>query len=181
MVTGLLDGLRLPYTGSPTEAMFLTAHKLLAKERLCQAGLPTPKVARCYMSLPCCFAGPKPGANGIELVRHAENLDPVDTLGAIVIRDDAGHLQDRYDRPAKLLLHVIRKRHAEEPALRQDSKLDLSQPGLQGLLEGMPHRIANRQCASKHARRDDHGQQDGQICPPVEADAASDQPPQTHG
>ena len=42
MVTGLLDSLRLPYTGSPTEAMFLTAHKLLAKERLCQAGLPTP-------------------------------------------------------------------------------------------------------------------------------------------
>jgi D-alanine-D-alanine ligase len=42
MVTGLLDSLRLPYTGSPTEGMFLTAHKLLAKERLSQAGLPTP-------------------------------------------------------------------------------------------------------------------------------------------
>jgi D-alanine-D-alanine ligase len=42
LATGLLDALRLPYTGSPTEAMFLSAHKLLAKERLCQAGLPTP-------------------------------------------------------------------------------------------------------------------------------------------
>ena len=38
----MLDALRLPYTGSPTEALFLTTHKLLAKERLLQAGLPTP-------------------------------------------------------------------------------------------------------------------------------------------
>ncbi len=38
----LLDSLDLPYTGSSTEALVLTNHKLLAKQRLCQAGLPTP-------------------------------------------------------------------------------------------------------------------------------------------
>ncbi len=39
---GVLDVLGLPYTGGRTEALFLTTHKLLAKERLDQAGLPTP-------------------------------------------------------------------------------------------------------------------------------------------
>jgi D-alanine-D-alanine ligase len=38
----VLDMLGLPYTGSRTEALFLTTHKLMAKERLRHAGLPTP-------------------------------------------------------------------------------------------------------------------------------------------
>jgi hypothetical protein len=38
----VLDVLGLPYTGGRTEALFLTTHKLLAKERLRSAGLPTP-------------------------------------------------------------------------------------------------------------------------------------------
>ena len=42
LVPGLLDVLGLPYTGSPTEAIFLSTQKLLAKERLRDAGLPTP-------------------------------------------------------------------------------------------------------------------------------------------
>ncbi len=42
LVPGLLDVLGLPYTGSPTEAIFLSTQKLLAKERLTAAGLPTP-------------------------------------------------------------------------------------------------------------------------------------------
>ncbi len=40
--TSLFDALAIPYTGSPTEAIFLTTSKLLAKERLRSAGLPTP-------------------------------------------------------------------------------------------------------------------------------------------
>jgi D-alanine-D-alanine ligase len=40
---GLLDSLGVPYTGSSTEALVLTNHKLLAKHRLCQADLPTPE------------------------------------------------------------------------------------------------------------------------------------------
>jgi D-alanine-D-alanine ligase len=39
----VLDTLGIPYCGSRTEALFLTAHKTLAKQRLRQAGLPTPE------------------------------------------------------------------------------------------------------------------------------------------
>ncbi|MCU0875360.1 MAG: hypothetical protein MUE50_23770, partial [Pirellulaceae bacterium] len=42
VVPALLDRMSLPYSGSPTVATFLTNHKLLAKQRLNQAGLPTP-------------------------------------------------------------------------------------------------------------------------------------------
>ena len=38
----VLDSLGVPYTGSSAESLFLTSHKLLAKERLFHAGLPTP-------------------------------------------------------------------------------------------------------------------------------------------
>jgi D-alanine-D-alanine ligase len=38
-----LDTMGLPYTGSPTEVLLLTNHKLLAKQRLSHAGLPTPE------------------------------------------------------------------------------------------------------------------------------------------
>jgi D-alanine-D-alanine ligase len=39
---GLLDALDIPYTGNTTEAIFQTTHKLLAKQILSLAGLPTP-------------------------------------------------------------------------------------------------------------------------------------------
>jgi D-alanine-D-alanine ligase len=39
----LLDVMGLPYTGSCSEALFLTSHKILAKERMSLAGLPTPQ------------------------------------------------------------------------------------------------------------------------------------------
>ncbi len=42
VVPALLDALGVPYTGADTTATFLTTHKLLAKERLRAAGLPTP-------------------------------------------------------------------------------------------------------------------------------------------
>ena len=40
--TALLDALGIRYTGAPTEAIFQTTHKLLAKQLLHLAGLPTP-------------------------------------------------------------------------------------------------------------------------------------------
>jgi D-alanine-D-alanine ligase len=43
----VLDVLGLPYSGSRTESLFLTAHKTLAKQRLRQAGLPTPEWIEC--------------------------------------------------------------------------------------------------------------------------------------
>jgi D-alanine-D-alanine ligase len=42
LAPAVLDAIRLPYTGSPTTATFLSTHKLLAKQRLRAAGLPTP-------------------------------------------------------------------------------------------------------------------------------------------
>lgn len=39
---GLLDVMGIPYTGSNTEAIFLTSHKVLAKDRMSHANLPTP-------------------------------------------------------------------------------------------------------------------------------------------
>jgi D-alanine-D-alanine ligase len=41
-VPGLLETMGLPFTGNPAEAFFLTSHKVLAKELLHGAGLPTP-------------------------------------------------------------------------------------------------------------------------------------------
>jgi len=38
----LLDARQRPYTGSSAEALFLTSHKILAKERMREADLPTP-------------------------------------------------------------------------------------------------------------------------------------------
>lgn len=42
LIPALLANLSLPYTGSPIEACILSADKLLAKQRLAEAGLPTP-------------------------------------------------------------------------------------------------------------------------------------------
>jgi len=42
LVPSMLDAAGVPYTGSPAEALFLSSHKILAKERFRGAGLPTP-------------------------------------------------------------------------------------------------------------------------------------------
>jgi D-alanine-D-alanine ligase len=42
LAPSLLDHLRLPYTGNPTEALFLTSNKLLGKRLLAHAGIATP-------------------------------------------------------------------------------------------------------------------------------------------
>ncbi|MDZ7664384.1 MAG: D-alanine--D-alanine ligase [Desulfotignum sp.] len=42
VVPALLDALAVPYTGCPAQAVYATSHKVMAKERLHQAGLPTP-------------------------------------------------------------------------------------------------------------------------------------------
>ncbi len=39
---GLLDTMNIPYTGSCTEALYISSHKVLAKDRMAMAGLPTP-------------------------------------------------------------------------------------------------------------------------------------------
>ncbi|MGQ9574721.1 MAG: GNAT family N-acetyltransferase [Thermoguttaceae bacterium] len=42
LAPALLEGLRIPYTGAPAEAICLTNNKLATKQRLRRAGLPTP-------------------------------------------------------------------------------------------------------------------------------------------
>ena len=42
VVPALLDTLAVPYTGCPAQAVYATSHKVMAKERLSLAGLPTP-------------------------------------------------------------------------------------------------------------------------------------------
>jgi D-alanine-D-alanine ligase len=44
VLPSLLDALDVPYSGNSAEAIFLTTNKLIAKERLAAAGLPTPAV-----------------------------------------------------------------------------------------------------------------------------------------
>jgi D-alanine-D-alanine ligase len=44
MAPSLLDYLNIPYTGAGTEATFSTSNKVLAKQRLHAAGLPTPQL-----------------------------------------------------------------------------------------------------------------------------------------
>lgn len=41
LVPALLDALAIPYTGSPAEAVYATSQKVMAKERMRAAGLPT--------------------------------------------------------------------------------------------------------------------------------------------
>ncbi|MEJ2169260.1 MAG: D-alanine--D-alanine ligase [Desulfobacterales bacterium] len=53
LVPSLLDAMGLHYTGAPAEAIWLTSHKVLAKERMLAAGLPTPAWAGpCPQELP---------------------------------------------------------------------------------------------------------------------------------
>jgi len=42
LVPSLLDAMGLHYTGAPAEAIWLTSHKVMAKERMVAGGLPTP-------------------------------------------------------------------------------------------------------------------------------------------
>jgi D-alanine-D-alanine ligase len=53
---GLLDAMGICYTGSRTEAVFVTSHKALAKERMALAGLSTPEWIGPYpCNFPCVY------------------------------------------------------------------------------------------------------------------------------
>ena len=54
----LLESLRIPYTGAPSEAILLTSHKLLAKKTLAAGGIPTPAWAKAEAAL----SGRPPGS-----------------------------------------------------------------------------------------------------------------------
>jgi D-alanine-D-alanine ligase len=82
VVPSLLDALRVPYTGCPAEAVFLTTHKLLAKERLAASGLPTPPVGARWPPAAAPQAA-EPFAPGVYIAK------PVWEHGSLGMRDDA--------------------------------------------------------------------------------------------
>ena len=57
LAPALLDGVGLRYTGSATEAIFLTSHKPLAKQMMAAAGIPTPPWVATAVETPA-FEGP---------------------------------------------------------------------------------------------------------------------------
>lgn len=81
VVPSLLDALGVPYTGAPAEAVFLTTNKLLAKQRLQAAGLPTPQVPARWPPLESAAA--PPFAPGTYI------LKPVWEHGSLGMHDDA--------------------------------------------------------------------------------------------
>ncbi len=59
----LLDSLKLPYTGPPSDAVFLTSHKTMAKQLMRSAGLPTPA-----------WVGPYPSAGPLSAVKDEASI-----------------------------------------------------------------------------------------------------------
>ena len=57
LAPALLDHLRLPYTGSGQEAIFVTSNKVLSKRLFQQAGIPTPPWLEAGPPLDACWAG----------------------------------------------------------------------------------------------------------------------------
>jgi D-alanine-D-alanine ligase len=67
---GLLDAMGIVYTGSRTEAIFMTSHKTLAKERMALAGLSTPAWVGPYpCDFPCVYKNLTPAKKKLWLVK----------------------------------------------------------------------------------------------------------------
>lgn len=81
VVPSLLDVLGVPYTGCRAEAVYVTTHKLLAKERLVAAGLPTPPVGALWP--PCAQRDPAPFDPGVYIAK------PVWEHGSAGMADDS--------------------------------------------------------------------------------------------
>ena len=83
LAPALLDHLRIPYTGCATAAIFITTDKLLAKQRLRAAGLPTPAwaeaadLARGCAQLPFpCIVKPVSEDASVGVDEHSLAADP---------------------------------------------------------------------------------------------------------
>ena len=60
----LLDAMGLPYTGSQTEAIWMTSHKVMAKRHMFSAGIPTPAWVGPYPKELTTVLCPKPSVDG---------------------------------------------------------------------------------------------------------------------
>ncbi len=85
-VPSLLDALGIPYTGNSAEAIYATTNKLLAKERLVAAGLPTPAVPARWPEPICNQAEPQRGLSPFTPGRYI--LKPVWEHASVGMVDD---------------------------------------------------------------------------------------------
>ena len=107
LVPTLLEALAVPYTGAGAEGMRVSSHKILAKERLLDAGLPTPS-----------WAGPPP-----RIWTKKHDLEPFEPAHYI-FKSVWEHASFNLDEDA-----VVRVDSAEE----MESKLIATSPRLGGL------------------------------------------------
>jgi len=98
LVPALLEVLRIPYTGCPTEALFLTNNKLLTKRLLRQAGLPTPDWVTQEPEVH--VAQPPPAVDGSQQTRDSRGGCPTaDSRGGCPTADSRGRLSPIFDGP----------------------------------------------------------------------------------
>jgi D-alanine-D-alanine ligase len=97
----LLDALGMPYTGAPAEAILATSHKLMAKEHMNAAGIPTPE-----------WIGPHPagayGAKGMTGCKVSEATWIIKSLWehASVGLDETGIVEGQTDEEILELLRL---------------------------------------------------------------------------
>ncbi len=104
LAPALLDSLGLPYTGSPTEAIFLTSGKLLSKEMLRTAGLPTPAWGSFRPG-----EAPEPGFPPPYIVKSVWEHASIGLSGSSVVEDRqtlAEELGRRADRGRELFVEA---------------------------------------------------------------------------
>jgi D-alanine-D-alanine ligase len=108
----LLDTLRLPYTGGPTAALLATSSKIAVKERLVEAGLPTPGWIECSgeqgagsreKSIAPCSVLPAPSYILKSVLEHASFAMDDDSIVTAVDREHVieriCECESRYQRP----------------------------------------------------------------------------------
>ena len=98
LAPALLDSLGLPYTGSPTEAIFLTSSKLLAKQRMRAAEVPTPAWAQIRPG-----AMPAPDFPPPYIVKSVWEHASIGLTGSSVARDRPGLEQELRRRAGREL------------------------------------------------------------------------------
>ncbi len=106
----LLEILKIPYTGNSADALLVTTHKLLAKQRLRQAGLPTPDWIESTECTDTRSADETPaewilksvwdhasaGMSGDNLLRGTSRYAAVQRLAALVAEKQTAWFAERY-------------------------------------------------------------------------------------
>jgi D-alanine-D-alanine ligase len=145
LATGLLDAMGVPYTGARTESLVLANHKLLAKQRLQQRGLPTPDwIGEAYPGSrgpggtpPCGFQPEQPyvlkavsqhaslGLDDDCVVAAADEADLRRRLAAQAERLGCPCFAERYVEGREFNLSVLGR--AGQPTVLPPAEIDFSQ------------------------------------------------------